>query len=112
MGEHGKFKYRFLLYVTGRTPRSLRACANLRHICEQYLGGEGIAYELSLIDILEHPELAETAHILATPAMIRTAPPPVCRIIGDLSDAAKVLAALGILDSDLPSGPSHKENMP
>lgn len=112
MGEHYDSKYLFLLYVTGQTPRSLRACANLRQICEQYLGSEGIAYELSLIDILEHPELAEMAHILATPATIRTDPPPEFRIIGDLSDATKVLTALGIPYSTATSGTSHEENMP
>src|SRR5262245_31120464 len=96
-------KYRFLLYVTGQTARSLRACPNLQRICDQYLGVEGIAYELSLIDILEQPDMAEIAHIFATPATIRIEPPPNFRIIGDLSDATKVLTALGIHNTDAPS---------
>lgn len=81
------------LYVTGQTQRSLRAAANLRRICEQYLGDD---YELSVIDIQAQPELAEAANIFATPATLRIAPLPMVRAIGDLSDAAMVLSALGI----------------
>jgi len=112
MDERCNSKYLFLLYISGQTPRSVRAFANLRRICEQYLGNKGVAYELSLVDILDHPDLAEAAHILATPVTIRIDPPPVFRVIGDLSDTAKVLAALDIAWSDVPSDTLHKENMP
>lgn len=81
------------LYVSGQTQRSLRAAANLRRLCEQHLAGN---YELVLIDVQAQPELAEAAEIFATPVTIRTAPPPVARVVGDLSDPFKVLLALGI----------------
>lgn len=81
------------LYVSGQTPRSLQAAGNLQRVCEQHLGGN---YELKLFDIQREPELAEAAGIFATPITIRMAPPPVLRVIGDLSDGAKVLRALGI----------------
>ena len=93
-------KYMLHLYVTGHTPRSLSAEANLRRICEQCLGAGGGAYELRLIDVLQHPELAEAANVFATPTTIRTAPLPAYRVIGDLSDPAKVLPALGIWCND------------
>jgi circadian clock protein KaiB len=102
-------KYQLDLYVTGQTPRSLRAAANLRRICDQSLGMDGTAYELRLIDVQQHPELAEAAHIFATPATIRVAPLPVYRVIGDLSDPAKVLAALGIGFDD--ADPAPKEDL-
>jgi circadian clock protein KaiB len=79
------------LYVTGRTPRAETAIANLRRICEQELGGQ---YQLEIIDVLEHPELAEEDKILATPTLIKQLPPPLRKVIGDLSDKEKVLLGL------------------
>lgn len=87
-------KYILKLYVTGNTPRAERAIANLRRICEEELGGQ---YEMIVIDVLERPELAEDEKILATPTLIKQLPPPLRRIIGDLSDVDKVLLGLNIL---------------
>lgn len=86
-------KYVLHLYIAGQSPRSSLAEANLRRICEQYLS---TGYELKVIDILLHPDIAEAANIFATPATLRIEPSPVCRVIGDLSDPAKVLSALGV----------------
>lgn len=83
----------FDLYVAGHTQRALQAASNLREICSRHLPGH---YTLRLIDVQQHPELAEAAGVLATPVTVRVMPPPSCRAIGDLSDPAKVLAALGI----------------
>ncbi len=81
------------LYVTGKTPRSESAIANLRRICEEELAGR---YEMIVIDILERPQLAEDEKILATPTVIKELPPPIRRIIGDLSDTEKVLIGLDL----------------
>ena len=81
------------LYITGQTPKSERAIANIRRICEQDLHGE---YELVIIDVLEQPELAEEAKILATPTLTKELPPPLSRVIGDLADIDKVLLGLDI----------------
>jgi circadian clock protein KaiB len=81
------------LYVTGNTPRAERAIANLRRICEEELGGK---YQMLIIDVLERPQLAEEEKILATPTLIKSLPPPLRRIIGDLSDTEKVLLGLDI----------------
>lgn len=86
-------KYLLKLYVTGQTPRAERAIANLRRICEEDLGGQ---YELQIIDVLEHPQLAEDEKILATPTLIKRLPPPLRRVIGDLSDKDKVLLGLDV----------------
>ncbi|MEM1398330.1 MAG: circadian clock protein KaiB [Pseudomonadota bacterium] len=85
------------LYVTGKTPRSERAIATLRQICEEQLGNQ---FDLQIIDVLENPQLAEDEKILATPTVIKALPPPIRRIIGDLSDSEKVLLGLDILPSD------------
>jgi circadian clock protein KaiB len=85
--------YLLKLYVTGTSPRAEVAIANLRRICEQELGGE---YELEIIDVLEHPQIAEDDKILATPTLIKQLPPPLRRVIGDLSDKAKVLLGLEV----------------
>jgi circadian clock protein KaiB len=87
-------KYILKLYVTGHTSRSERAIANLRRICEEELGG---LYEMVIIDVLERPQLAEDEKILATPTLIKELPPPLRRIIGDLSDTDKVLLGLDLL---------------
>jgi circadian clock protein KaiB len=102
-------KYTFHLYITDQTSRSLHATANLRRICDQCLYAIGATYEIKVINVQEHPELAEAAHIFATPTTIRVAPLPAYRVIGDLSDPAKVLAALGIVLDD--AGPMPKENL-
>lgn len=86
-------KYELKLYVTGRTMRSEQAIRNLESICADAFGGE---YVLKVIDVLESPQEAEDDRILATPTLIRTLPPPIRRIIGDLSEREKVLVALDL----------------
>jgi len=86
-------KFILKLYVTGQTPRSVQAIANLRRICEAELRGQ---YELLIIDVLEHPDLAEDEKIVATPTLVKELPPPLRRIIGDLSDSERVLLGLNL----------------
>jgi circadian clock protein KaiB len=86
-------KFLLKLYITGQTPKSERAIANLRRICEEELGGQ---YELFIIDVLEHPQLAEDEKILATPSLCKELPPPIRRIIGDMSDTEKTLLGLDL----------------
>lgn len=86
-------KQKMTLYITGLTPRSERAIANLRKICDEQLADD---YEIEVIDILERPQLAEDEKILATPTLIKDLPLPIRRIIGDLSDNEKVLIGLDI----------------
>jgi circadian clock protein KaiB len=77
--------------VAGSTPRATTAIDNLRRICEKDLKGR---YDLQVIDVLKNPELAEQDKILATPTLIKQLPPPLRRVIGDLSDSEKVLLGL------------------
>lgn len=93
-------KYTLKLYVTGNTSRAERAIQNLRRICEEDLRGE---YHMVIVDVLERPQLAEDERILATPTLIKHLPPPLRRIIGDLSDKEKVLLGLDIH----PDVPTH-----
>lgn len=86
-------RYKLRLFITGRTTHSQRALANLEAICETELRG---LYELEVIDVLEHPLLAERDKILATPTLVKRLPEPVRKIIGDLSDRQKVLLGLDI----------------
>jgi circadian clock protein KaiB len=86
-------KYLLRLYITGMTPRSEKAIANLKRICEEDLKKQ---YEMEVIDVLEHPQLAENERILATPTLIKELPPPIRRVIGDLTDAEKVLLGLDL----------------
>ena len=81
------------LYVTGKAPRSEQAIADLHRICEEEFAGQ---YKLDIIDVLERPQLAEKEKILATPTVVKQLPPPLRRIIGDLSDKEKVLLGLDL----------------
>jgi circadian clock protein KaiB len=87
-------KYRLRLYITGRTLTSQTAIENLNRICENELKGH---YKLEVIDVLEHPNLAEDEKILATPTLVKQLPEPFRKIIGDLSDREKVLLGLDII---------------
>lgn len=86
-------KFLLKLYITGQTPRSERAIANVRRICEEELEGQ---YEMAVIDILERPQLAEEEKILATPTLTKEQPPPLRRIIGDMSNTEKILLGLDL----------------
>jgi circadian clock protein KaiB len=85
-------KYLLKLFITGETSRSKHAIANLKRICET-LDGQ---YEMVIIDTLERPQLAEEENVLATPMLIKPLPPPLRRIIGDLSDIEKVMRGLDL----------------
>jgi circadian clock protein KaiB len=86
-------KYLLRLFVTSASSRTATAIANLRRICEQELEGQ---YDLEIIDVLEHPDLAEDEKILATPTLIKSLPLPLRRVIGDLSNTEKVLLGLEV----------------
>jgi circadian clock protein KaiB len=86
-------RFKLRLFITGRTSQSQRALENLRALCEAELQG---IYEVEVIDVLEHPTLAENEKILATPTLVKRLPEPVRKIIGDLSDREKVLLGLDL----------------
>lgn len=86
-------EYVLHLYITGATPNSTRAVRNIKEICEQHLKGR---YELLIMDIYQQPKLAQQEQIVAAPTLIKKAPLPARRLIGDLSDHERVLAALGL----------------
>ena len=90
--------YILKLYVAGNTPNSMRALKTLREILETEFRG---VYALKVIDVLKSPQLAEEDKILATPTLSKILPPPVRRIIGDLSDRDKVLIGLDLLYDEL-----------
>ncbi|HVU35187.1 MAG TPA: circadian clock KaiB family protein [Opitutaceae bacterium] len=89
-------KYVFRLYVTGATPQSSRAVANLTALCERHLKGR---YEIGVIDIYQHRDLARRSRIVVAPTLVKQYPAPVRRVIGDLSNADQVRRDLGL---DLP----------
>lgn len=83
--------FKFRIYVTGESRRSLQALNNLRSMCDTRIPNH---YELDIIDVLDQPEAAEEARIMATPTVIRIAPMPHRRVVGDLSDLAAAAIAL------------------
>ena len=95
-------KYVLKLYVAGHTARTRQAVRNLQEICEVSLGG---LYELVVIDVLDRPQLAENERILATPTLVKELPPPLRRVVGDLSDRDRVLIGLDLAVSKNGDGP-------
>ena len=102
-------KYVLTLYVTGTSPRTRIAIENLNRICKEDLIGK---YELEIVDVLEHPQRAEDERILATPTLIKQLPPPLRRVIGDLSDKEKVLLGLEVRPSSSSSSPNASSEAP
>jgi len=85
--------YLLRLYITGMTPHSTRAIENIRAVCEEHLKGR---YELEIIDIYQHPSLAEGEQIIAAPTLIKKLPTPLRRMVGDLSNRERVLLGLDL----------------
>lgn len=85
------------LYVAGQTEKSVTAFANLKPICEKYLSGK---YHIEVINLLENPQLAKDDQIIALPTLVRRLPPPIRKIIGDLSKTERVLVGLDLRPGD------------
>jgi len=85
--------YILRLYIAGRTPNSIAAIANLKMICEDKLRGK---YRIEVIDLLEKPQLAKGDQIIAIPTLVRRLPPPVKKIIGNLSRTESVIVGLDL----------------
>lgn len=101
-----KKTYVLKLYVAGNTPNSVRALKTLKTILENEFKG---VYALKVIDVLKNPQLAEEDKILATPTLAKILPPPVRKIIGDLSDREKVLIGLDLLYDEIRERESELE---
>jgi circadian clock protein KaiB len=86
-------KFVFKLFVIGNNANHLRTCESLKQLCENYLPG---AHELEVIDITKNPEIAEEERILATPTLVKVAPGPTQRVLGDLAAGRLVLEVLDI----------------
>ena len=89
-------KYELRLYIAGNTPKSVTALNNLKRYCEVHLKD---LYEIEVIDLLKNPQLAAGDQILAVPTLVKKVPEPVRKIIGDLSNEAKVLVGLDIRET-------------
>ena len=86
-------KYDLRLYVTGMTPKSTIAIANVRKLCEKHLKD---SYELKVIDIYQQPKLAKGEQIIAIPTLIKKLPLPIRKIIGDMSDTERFLVGIDL----------------
>ncbi|MGZ8236768.1 MAG: circadian clock KaiB family protein [Methylobacter sp.] len=94
---HANVRYVLKLYVTGTTPRSTKAIVNIRKICEEHLQGR---YDLEVVDISQHPTLAEGEQIIAAPTLIKKLPLPLRRFIGDMSQTERILLGLDLRKAD------------
>lgn len=88
------------LYVTGMTPRSTRAISAVRSVCEEFLAGR---YDLQIIDVYQQPALIRDEQIFATPTLVKKGPDPERRMIGDMSNRARLLSGLGLSPETVPA---------
>jgi circadian clock protein KaiB len=86
--------YLLRLYVTGTTAKSMRAIENVRWLCEEHLAGD---YALEVVDVYQQPELAAREQLFAAPTLVKRLPLPLRRLVGDMSNHARVLAGLGLV---------------
>ena len=95
--KNGKSKgnefWRLRLYVAGQSPKSQRAFANLKIICEEHLAGK---YSIEVVDLMKNPQLAKGDQIFAIPTLVRQLPEPIKKIIGDLSNAERTIVGLDL----------------
>ncbi|MHB8899586.1 MAG: circadian clock KaiB family protein [Thermoguttaceae bacterium] len=87
------------LYVSGMTTRSRQAIDAIRKLCEEHLAGR---CDLEVIDIYQQPGLAKDAQVIAAPTLVKTLPPPLKKVLGDMGDPGRIMLALGIFP------PAHK----
>jgi circadian clock protein KaiB len=92
--------WKLRLYVAGQTPKSIRAFDNLKVLCEEHLKGR---YQIEVIDLRENQQLSRGDQIVAIPTPVRKLPPPVRKIIGDLSNSVRALVGLDLRKVDSPS---------
>jgi circadian clock protein KaiB len=81
------------LYVAGETTKSIAAISNLKRLCEEHLPD---IHRIEVIDLVKHPELARSEQIVALPTLVRKLPPPIRKLIGNLSSDERVLKGLEI----------------
>ncbi len=93
---------RLRLYVAGQTPKSIAALANLKRLCATELTGR---YRVEVVDLLERPGMAARDDIVVVPTLVRRLPPPLRKIIGDLSNRERVLVGLDIVSPSDQGGP-------
>lgn len=86
-------RYVLRLYVAGSGERSLRAVSRIKRLCEEHLPGR---YDLQVIDIYQHPAMAQSGDVVAAPTLVKQMPPPLRRVVGDMADSGRVLIALGV----------------
>lgn len=101
--EHtGEEQYCLRLYVTGLTPKSQRAIAEVKRICEEHLKGR---YQLEVVDIYQQPTLAKGEQIIAAPTLIKRLPTPLRKFIGDMANTERILLGLDLR----PAAPAKKK---
>jgi circadian clock protein KaiB len=93
LAKAAREKYRLRLYVTGTTPKSVRAITNIKVICEEYLKGR---YTLEVVDIYQQPGLAKKEQIIAAPTLIKQLPLPLRKFIGDMTNKDRLLLGLAV----------------
>ncbi len=86
-------RYVLRLFVSGMSPRSTQAVATIKALCDEHIPGR---YDLEVVDIYQYPALARDEQIVAMPTLVKTLPPPLRRLIGNLSDTERVLCGLGL----------------
>jgi len=98
--------YVLRLYVAGMSPRSIQAIENVKRLCEENMPGR---YQLDIIDIYQQPIFAKEGQIVAAPTLIKELPPPISKMIGDMSNKERMLVGLDLRSMSLGNGNGSKK---
>ncbi len=90
----GAERYHFQLFITGTSPRSIQAVANIQALCEEHLAGR---YELEVIDMYQQPDQAAIGQIIAAPTLIKKLPAPLLRLVGNLANREQLMIKLNLV---------------
>jgi len=104
-GDNSPEVWNLRLYVAGQSPRSVAAFSNLKKICETHLSGR---YNIEVVDLIQHPQLAAGDQIIAIPTLVRKLPEPLRRIVGDLRDTEKALVGLQVRSANQTENENHR----
>jgi circadian clock protein KaiB len=95
-------RWELTLYVNGASPRSAEAIMTVRKICDEDLTGQ---VDLTILNAADHPALVLRDHILALPTLVKHSPTPLRHLVGHLTDADRVRAALDLAPRNSVSAP-------
>ena len=85
--------YEFRLYIANGNPRTSSTIENIMILLKEELNDE---FNIEIMDVQKHSDSVKEYDVVVTPTLVKTSPPPLIKVIGDLNDKKSVLIGLGL----------------